>query len=244
MPSRSPGRCGRLAPGMKGLFRRPPPSPRQETGAGGAACGWAHNAPLCWAPGVATAAPRQCSHPRDAAQPGGAGVSPCPSRSSAPWVGRGAGGWRGLGCPVCPQPLKFSAGAATICPPPIPGWQGAHQPPWMILGGGMLGALGCCGCGCCPIPMGAPRYPCPYPAAEQPQVYCTSGKLRQWLRFPVLTLLPQEAGTGCEGTGSQPTPRPQGLQQTHPLRYRLPGVPGQPGWAAFLPPHPQEAPHR
>lgn len=94
--------------------------------------------------------------------------------------------------------------------------------------------------------MGDPRWEslCLLLAAEQPQAHGTDGKLRQQLQSPALVVLLQEADTRREGSGSQPTPRPQGLQQTHPLRHRLPGVPSWPGRAPLLPPHPQETSHR
>lgn len=57
-------------------------------------------------------------------------------------------------------------------------------------------------------------------------------------------VLLQEAGGWHQGAGTQPAARPQGVQQTHPLRHRLPGVPRWPGGSPLLPAHPQEASDR
>lgn len=61
-------------------------------------------------------APPTLSPPRGAA---GWGAEECQGGSWLPWVGRDEGGWRQLGCPVCPQLQRSLAGAATVCPPPI-----------------------------------------------------------------------------------------------------------------------------
>lgn len=127
--------------------------------------------------------------------------------------------------------LGGTAGGPKMLQHPDGSWQST---PWVMLGGGVLGVLGCCRWGGCPDPMGDP-------------IFGGTGRIPhalRWLQSPALVVFPQEAGAGHEGAGSQPAPRPQDLQQTHPLRHRLPGVPGWPGRAPLLPPHPQEAPHR
>lgn len=99
------------------------------------------------------------------------------------------------------------------------------------------------------VPLGSPLHGC--------SVWCPRARIEEhpkWVHHwgaeaqikestPVsgCAVLLQEAGGWHQGAGTQPAARPQGVQQTHPLRHRLPGVPRWPGGSPLLPAHPQEA---